>query len=432
MRVAAVVGSWPEPFAQRSAGAERLPVRIVCAAREVPCDEAAERLADEGVNASVEPGHQPRARADEAMRVLIGPWSELARDPVARSSPTARRRAACSRASRGRPASPAFSAYDVNGAEADRFGPGAGLVAALREGEDPPTWVVAGTDDAGVEAAVELLGAGPLADRYAVAVAATRPSTLCRSRGTGDGGPLAARLLAASGAAAALERDRRRHTWPRSRSSPSSTQTRSSSPARGPRSPSPGCAPGPAGPSQPLRWGAWLGVFVIVGQRARVAAGGHDPVARAGTCPSLGQIDISGEALVEGGVLALRIVVVSAAFAVCSACVDPDRVLRLVRPIARRSALTATLITRLVPLAAADSARLREAAALRGPAARRSAARRSPGAWSPARSTARSTSRRRSSCAATRCGPPRRGRARPRRRASPRSLVAGRRRWPSR
>ena len=41
----------------------------------------------------------------------------------------------------------------------------------------------------------------------------------------------------------------------------------------------------------------------------------------------------------------------------------------LLRPLARRSALTATLITRLVPLAAADHARLREAAALRGPAA---------------------------------------------------------------
>jgi energy-coupling factor transport system permease protein len=41
----------------------------------------------------------------------------------------------------------------------------------------------------------------------------------------------------------------------------------------------------------------------------------------------------------------------------------------MLRPLARRSALTATLIARLVPLAAADYARLGEAAALRGPAA---------------------------------------------------------------
>jgi energy-coupling factor transport system permease protein len=68
-------------------------------------------------------------------------------------------------------------------------------------------------------------------------------------------------------------------------------------------------------------------------------------------------------------VLALRIVVVLMAFAVHTACVDPDRTLRLLRPLARRSALTATLIARLVPLAAADHVRLGEAAALRGPGA---------------------------------------------------------------
>ena len=59
-------------------------------------------------------------------------------------------------------------------------------------------------------------------------------------------------------------------------------------------------------------------------------------------------------------------VVVLVAFAVYSACVDPDRVLRALRPLAGRSALTATLVSRLVPVAAADAARLRDAAQLRG------------------------------------------------------------------
>ncbi len=67
--------------------------------------------------------------------------------------------------------------------------------------------------------------------------------------------------------------------------------------------------------------------------------------------------------------LALRLGVVMCAFAVHAATVDPDRVLRLLRPIASRSALTATLIARMVPLAAADYARLGEASALRGPGA---------------------------------------------------------------
>jgi energy-coupling factor transport system permease protein len=117
-----------------------------------------------------------------------------------------------------------------------------------------------------------------------------------------------------------------------------------------------------------VRWGLWLGlVFVVV--NAITAQRGDTILFRGFDAPVLGQIDVSGEALVEGGVLALRVVVVLMAFAVQSASVDPNRLLRLLRPVARHSALTATLITRMVPLAAADHARLREAAALRGPAA---------------------------------------------------------------
>jgi energy-coupling factor transport system permease protein len=116
------------------------------------------------------------------------------------------------------------------------------------------------------------------------------------------------------------------------------------------------------------RWGSTLAVF-IVAVNAIASQRGDTILARLGHLPVLGQIDVSAEALVEGGVLGLRIAVVLCAFAVHSACVDPDRLLRLLRPLARHSALTATLITRLVPLAAADYARLRDAQSLRGPAA---------------------------------------------------------------
>ncbi len=116
------------------------------------------------------------------------------------------------------------------------------------------------------------------------------------------------------------------------------------------------------------RWAAILGVFIIV-VNVLASQRGDTILIRGGELPVLGRIDVSAEAVVEGAVLALRIGVVLAAFAVHSACVDPDRMLRLLRPFARHSALTATLITRLVPLAAADHARLREAQALRGPAA---------------------------------------------------------------
>jgi energy-coupling factor transport system permease protein len=116
------------------------------------------------------------------------------------------------------------------------------------------------------------------------------------------------------------------------------------------------------------RWGLTLAVLVIA-VNAVASQRGDTILIRGFDLWPFGQIDVSLEAVVEGAVLGLRIAVVIAAFAVHCACVDPDRLMRLVRPLARHSALTATLIARLVPLAAADYARLSEAVALRGPAA---------------------------------------------------------------
>jgi energy-coupling factor transport system permease protein len=117
-----------------------------------------------------------------------------------------------------------------------------------------------------------------------------------------------------------------------------------------------------------LRWGLALAV-VFVAVNAIASQRGETILLRGWDLPVLGQIDVSAEAVGEGAILALRVLVVLMAFAVHSASVDPDRLLRLLRPVAGRSALTASLIARLVPVAAADHARLREAAALRGPAA---------------------------------------------------------------
>jgi energy-coupling factor transport system permease protein len=116
------------------------------------------------------------------------------------------------------------------------------------------------------------------------------------------------------------------------------------------------------------RWGIWLGVL-IVAVNCVAAQRGETILVRGWDLPVLGPVDVSAEALAEGGVLALRILGVMLLFAVHTASVDPDRMLRLLRPVAGRSALTAGLIARMVPLAARDHARLREAAALRGPGA---------------------------------------------------------------
>jgi energy-coupling factor transport system permease protein len=107
-------------------------------------------------------------------------------------------------------------------------------------------------------------------------------------------------------------------------------------------------------------------LLFMIAVNALVTHRGDTVLIRGWEMPVLGNTDVTLESLAAGAAIGLRVVAVVLAFAVYSACVDPDRVLRAV---ARRSAMTAGLVTRMVPLAAADGARLREAAALRGPGA---------------------------------------------------------------
>jgi hypothetical protein len=164
MRAPAVVGSWPEPFLQASTAAdERAPVVVDCLGAGEPCDRVGERLEAEGVEVG-EPGD------DGSPRILVGPWARLRGDPVAASledDPAASGVFARFEAGAG---GWDLVALDERAAEAGRFAEGAGLVAALRRGEEAATWVVTGTDPAGVEAAAGLLDAGDLEQRYAVAV----------------------------------------------------------------------------------------------------------------------------------------------------------------------------------------------------------------------------------------------------------------------
>jgi energy-coupling factor transport system permease protein len=81
--------------------------------------------------------------------------------------------------------------------------------------------------------------------------------------------------------------------------------------------------------------------------------------------PVLGGLDVTLEALVYGAVAGLRVLVLVLAFGLYSAVVDPDEVLRIFRRVSLRSALTASLATRLVPLLARDAERLGAAYGLR-------------------------------------------------------------------
>jgi hypothetical protein len=159
MRVPAVVGSWPAPFA----GGE--PATVTCADPEAgACAEATERIESAGGEIA--------AGGAEGPLVLVGPWEELAseREAAALDGPPARSGVFARFEASG--AGWELATYDQELSEVDRLGPGSGLVAALEGSGEHPTWVVTGTDEAGAKAAAAALDEASLADRFAVALPA--------------------------------------------------------------------------------------------------------------------------------------------------------------------------------------------------------------------------------------------------------------------
>lgn len=119
------------------------------------------------------------------------------------------------------------------------------------------------------------------------------------------------------------------------------------------------------------RYALALGVLLAVLNPFVASANGLTVVARLGPVPILPD-DITLEAIVAGGVLGLRAIVVVLACSLGALCVDPDQVLALFRRRSLRSALTAALATRLVPVLQRDARRLADAQRCRpGPPASR-------------------------------------------------------------
>jgi len=111
------------------------------------------------------------------------------------------------------------------------------------------------------------------------------------------------------------------------------------------------------------RTAAWMvpWALVIALVNVLVVREGLTVLARVGEVPPFGQVDLTLEALVYGLLFGLRLLVVAAAFALFTVAVDPDDLLRLMRRVSVRSALAATLATRLVPVLASDARRIEEA-----------------------------------------------------------------------
>ena len=127
-----------------------------------------------------------------------------------------------------------------------------------------------------------------------------------------------------------------------------------------------------AGVWRELRRALWLALFLalmICLVNALVSRDGLTVIWRFGDLPILGQTNITLEATVYGAVLGLRAAVLVLLGALYSLAVDPDQVLMLFRRWSFRSALTATIATRMVPVLIRDSKRLADAQRCRpGPA----------------------------------------------------------------
>jgi energy-coupling factor transport system permease protein len=108
------------------------------------------------------------------------------------------------------------------------------------------------------------------------------------------------------------------------------------------------------------RFAVLLGLAVMI-INALVVRDGLTVILRLGDLPVLGQTDVTLEATAYGAILGLRAVALILCGALYTAAVDPDEILRLFRRVSFRSALTATIGTRMVPILIRDSHRLADA-----------------------------------------------------------------------
>jgi hypothetical protein len=167
--VPAVVGSFPEPFLNGTGG-QRLPVRVECSAvQSAPCQLVLARLRTLDVPAAlstVVPGEEP-----DTLRVLVGSWPALARDPAALGL----QRGPATSGVYARPSASGttLTLLDAEGRATRTLGPGAGLVAATRFAKSAPVWIVSGTDAAGVALAARSLNQNTLQNHFAVALTAS-------------------------------------------------------------------------------------------------------------------------------------------------------------------------------------------------------------------------------------------------------------------
>jgi hypothetical protein len=159
MRVPAVVGSWPEPFVHGFQGTHWTSV-LDCRATAATCNVARQRFSPVGVKSSTGAVANP-------LLVEVGTWNAIRREPALAQLAAGPDQSGVFARFVGS-GKPLLELLNQQGQPAGAIGKGGGLIASLRQGDGPPTWVVTGTDAKGVAAAANLVGPA-LRNHYAVA-----------------------------------------------------------------------------------------------------------------------------------------------------------------------------------------------------------------------------------------------------------------------
>jgi hypothetical protein len=162
----AVVGSYPEPFVN-GFGGERVPTRLECdESAGAACDAVQDELLRRDLTiGKSRPGTEG---GGESLRVIVGLWAPIREDRALLDIEKGPKASGVYArvAEDGRSITP----LDAQGRAAGTLGAGTGLVAATRWRDESPTWVVTGTDRAGLDAAARAFDERSLKNRFALAI----------------------------------------------------------------------------------------------------------------------------------------------------------------------------------------------------------------------------------------------------------------------
>jgi hypothetical protein len=167
----AVVGSFPEPFVH-GVGGKRLPTALECGSS---IGNACTRVSNELIAIGVKVGTQliGTGSGTDSLTVEVGTWSELRGEVVASLIDQGPRASGVYAKFAGR-GGDQLQLLDPRGDVVMTLGNGAGLIAATSEGSSEPTWLITGTDPAGVAAAAAAFTPSALRNHFALALQGQR------------------------------------------------------------------------------------------------------------------------------------------------------------------------------------------------------------------------------------------------------------------